>query len=381
MENNIKDDPKYFYIVVLITFGLIGIIVWQLFFTNYEPFVESKTNIEEIPQINFPFLDSFAFQGLNSFKKADEPLLSWEGNRSNPFTKPSIPEDQTARNWWGVFNIKLSLTNEGLIGVYPSLIEGEINPKLILFENRVYSFTVEGSAETEDCSFTVENEAGIPLHALETEEENEFSFKATTETLTYSCLDKDGQIEIIESENFQANEFENRFAGNFETMESNLKKLTELVAEENQELYSNFEERFNRLKEDQTDNNVSSNLLFSEINEFNREINKEIDNIEFKREKEEIISILKIEERLEVLEGEKVLPEVKVFGQELEEKINNLKNEDLIMRISQPYEDLKSNINQTKEGYNNQEINEEELKEEVINFYNQFQNSINRLEV
>ena len=68
------------------------------------------------------------------------------------------------------------------------------------------------------------------------------------------------------------------------------------------------------------------------------------------------------------------------IDQQLEEEVNGLKNENLKMMIGQPYEDLKNNIEQVKEDYNSQEINEEELKQEIINFYNQFQDLINSLE-
>ncbi len=381
MENNIKDDPKYFYIVVLITFGLIGIIVWQIFFTNYEPFVESNNDVENIPQINFPFLDSFIFKDLNSFKRADEPLLSWNGNRDNPFMEPSVPQDENVRDWWGVFNVKLTLTEEGLKGAYPPSIEGDTDPDLILFEGRAYSISVE-SEDNEECDFTIQNEEGTPLYTLETETETELNIRATNEILNYSCLNQSGQITIIENENIESEDFEDRFKEEFESLKEKLDSLNQsIIEDEQQQKYSDLEERFNQLQEEQKDSEISSNELFSNINELERDIEKEMEKIEFKNNLSELINFEEIRERLDNKEGEELLSEAKNVSEEIEGKINQTENETLRQRVDSIYQNLNSNLDLIEEDYNNQEIDQEKLSQEIVNYYDQFEEAINRLEI
>lgn len=191
-------ESKYFYTIVFITFSLAGIIIWQLFFTNYEEKLDINSEFNKPSVVNFVFLDSARFQNFNFFKKGDDPMIPWKINTDkNPFRAPEIPQNQELFEWWKTFNIKLEIEEEWS-GLYPDSIKNKSQPELILFENRGYEITIINPEEKE-CRFEIKNNKKEVIFSQSIQNKKEkVKFVAQKEMETYQCGGHEGAINIIQ---------------------------------------------------------------------------------------------------------------------------------------------------------------------------------------
>ncbi len=208
MESKIKsDDPKYFYLVVLITVAIAGGIIWQLFFT--EPLTGSPDpRLERIPDVGFMMLDSRLFREMDPFIRGDRYLLPWDLTKTtDPFRPPRVPLSQEMREWWSIFNIVLDIEEDSWIGVFPDMISGEEDPTLVLLDGRWYEFNL--TAIEDDCDFQIFNEDNDSIILYEVERDGRLLYRAMIEEglIGYRCGQDEetaGEITVLSTEDYDS---------------------------------------------------------------------------------------------------------------------------------------------------------------------------------
>ncbi len=205
-----QDDSRYFYLVVFMTFVIVGLVAWQSFFASYQdPKEMTNPRFQRMPEFDFVFFDSYPFQALSPFVRGDDPLLLWDKIRNkNPFESPRIPQDRELRNWWELFNISLEFDGQSWIGSYPSLIKTNENPEIILFEGRWYKIKITNETE-EDVVFQLinkENEIVAQFDEVGKNESQEFEFLADRRLAKYILKGEGsigGDIRIVEDDDYE----------------------------------------------------------------------------------------------------------------------------------------------------------------------------------
>ena len=287
------NDSKYFYVVVLLTVGLVGIVVWQLFFADDMFQIFDEPGHEDVPEIDFSFFDSYTFQDLDEFRRGDDPLLPWRQIRNqNPFRSPEIPRSRSLRDWWSVFNIKLQVENQEWEGFYPSMIEGDTNPTITLFEDRWYE--LKWTDLDEGHYFSIMNEDEEELKRKEDEEP--LRFQASTEMTLYGNSEVQGDIEVIEEGEYEVlrdEEYDDEdqsdieilmtagseLSGFYDEIRTVEENLTEEEVNQAQRVYSQLEGDFQEIEEEVQRGQLTEEALEREVENFRNEIESALNNL------------------------------------------------------------------------------------------------------
>ncbi len=354
-----KSDPKYFYIVVLITLFVVGFVFWQIFFISWD-YDESMTNPTFIhpPNVNLVFFDSSIFQDLNEFQRGDIPLLPWQEIKiANPFEYPKVPENRTIREWWRIFNLNLSY-DEVWVGAWPQAIKEQKNPTLVLFENRWYDFELENSSE-EQIWFLFRNELGEEIKEIEIDANQKINFRTKATQDIYDYVKKDnehatrGRVLVIGPDDYDAvfdagyfdqnQEIQNLFIRSGQGLSLFYQKITDISQVLPQMEFNNLSERYAQLEsefqeierkylqEEFSEEEVKSNLshhyhqLISEIDDLE---NIQSENLFFDagswflQKKEDLEKIGTIIEN-----QEEASPELKEAYQDLNRKLTEIEED------------------------------------------------------
>ena len=391
------NESKYFYIVVLITLALGGVIVWQLFFADDMFQVFDDPGYEEVPELDFVFFDSYTFQDLSEFRRGDDPLLPWRQVRNqNPFQSPQIPRDRSLREWWAIFNIQLNDWR----GVYPSMIEGEVSPNLILFEGRWYELVLKDFDELD--GFVIANEEGESLIQFSEEKISEevIRFQASSTMAAYGNGEIQGDIEVIEDGEYEVlrtedDDYEQSGMDLLMAAGSDLSAFYEEVREleddleedeinEMERVYSELENEFQSLEEIVLEGGVDEGVLEQEINNFRAKISNASQNLN-EEDEEEIEEEIIVEdeeggddtdeaeyEEVEEATSQQVeasLDELRNELSQFEEDIERMEDEEEIEEALAVYQELITDLENVEDRYYNQEVSEEILIEEIRELY------------
>ena len=387
-----SNDSKYFYVVVLLTVGLVGIVVWQLFFADDMFQIFDEPGYEDVPEIDFAFFDSYTFQDLDEFRRGDDPLLPWRQIRNqNPFRAPEIPRNRSLRDWWAVFNISLQVENYEWEGSYPSMIEGDTNPTITLFENRWYE--LEWVDLDEDHHFSIMDEDEEEL--MRKEDEESLRFQASTEMALYGNSEVQGDIEIIEEGEYEVlrdEEYEDEDQSDMEVLMAAGSELSdfydeiraiedELTEEEinqAQRIYSQLENDFQEMEQDVQQGQLTEENLEEEVENFRNEIESVLNSLrgietdedeeddepeddiaDPEEEDEEIVDYEEIDYEEDDVYRDQVKSALEDLRDELdyfEEDIERMEDDDHIQEAVEVYNELSSDFENIEEEFESGEV-------------------------
>lgn len=377
-QNTTKNNPKYFYAVVLITVAIVSFMVWEIFITDYD-YDESMldNSLQSFPNIDLVFLDSYFFQNLSVFNRGDSPLLPWSQLMiENPFRTPRIPADSQIKKWWENFNFIFEI-DDGWKGIYPAMISEEINPDIFLFEERWYKVNIENfSEQTHD--FRIENNAGeilVDSGTIKPNSDKEFEFQAKSGMVSYFSSSDGmmyGNIIVMESDDYDAALKEDEDQKEEEEAQKILiqagEKLTEFyntlenaeefLEEEDQNdlemVYSEFESQFREIEENHNQGELEISSLEQAVNQYIADIEIEINRIE------ELIT--------PSTEAEGEFTEIENILGSFSEKIEQIEDPEKLEEAESAYGSFEDELKNIKDRYEADELTSSELAEEINQF-------------
>ena len=377
-----KKDYKYFYAIVLITFAIVGVVIWQIFFVSDLHHISPDSGFEETPDVDLVFLDSYAFGGLDHFERGDVPLLPWKQVRNeNPFQTPRVPRDRDLRRWWAVFNIELRTETESLIGQSPDMIEGYLNPTLILFEGRWYEIKWGGNQEGVNLKIVGDDDEVL----IESDGEDFLEFQASAEMSEYrSDEGAEGIINIITDEDYDSGiqDFEEyqddtllMIAGSdLSNLHNRIRSLEDEFVEEEirrgERVYSELEGEFREIERKNREGELREESLQAEIGEFRSMVSLASDNLAEIITGEASWSDLKGEDTdMDDFEGNELLEEAREDLLLFRDDLEALEDEAQRGEAREVYYSLDEELQNLEESYEAGQIDEGDLFQEVENFY------------